>query len=392
MPKRLTFDTMVLLSINDMSFLMHRLPMAMAAKSVCRDVYVICKNTGKCEQIRDLGFIVIELPLTKANSKIVENFQILRKLVESYRSIKPDLLLHSSVEMSFIGSLAKLFIGNTPSINSITGIGYLFSSDRLMSRFLRFLLWPLMLILWRRSDTLMLFQNPDDRQVFASWGLSQEDAPLIPGSGVNIRDFRPVVKKNLSFKKSRPFVIGCATRLLRDKGIPELMDAVKIIAKNYDIELRIAGEIYPRNPSSCTTEDVDRWSKIPSVKFLGNLSDMVVFWQGCDVAILPSHREGFPKALLEAASCGLPLLGANVPGVREIVVNKLNGLLFLQGDCRDIADKIEDMICDHKFRQSAGKASREIVSIRGLSNKAVEASFVGLFNSMKTRVVSANNR
>ena len=65
------------------------------------------------------------------------------------------------------------------------------------------------------------------------------------------------------------------------------------------------------------------------------------FWQGCDVAILPSHREGFPKALLEAAACGLPLLGTDVPGVREIVLDGVNGLLFAKGDCQDIVRKIK---------------------------------------------------
>ena len=91
----------------------------------------------------------------------------------------------------------------------------------------------------------------------------------------------------------------------------------------------------------------------------GKVSDMVGFWQGCDVAILPSHREGFPKALLEAAACGLPLLGSDVPGVREIVVDGVNGLLFVKGDCQDIARKIETIYADQEFRQSAGKASRE---------------------------------
>ena len=57
-------------------------------------------------------------------------------------------------------------------------------------------------------------------------------------------------------------MIGCASRLLRDKGIPELIEAVKIVEKNYDIELRIAGDIHLKNPSSCTPQDIEKWSKI----------------------------------------------------------------------------------------------------------------------------------
>ena len=202
--------------------------------------------------------------------------------------------------------------------------------------------------------------------VFIKRGLSAVNAPLIPGSGVDDQKFRPVATNSSHGKNNRKLVIGCASRLLRDKGIPELIKAIKIVEKNYDIELRVAGDIHLKNPSSCTSQDIKKWSKILSVKFLGNVSDMVNFWQGCDVAILPSHRERVSKGIIrEAAACGLPLLGTDVPGVREIVVHGYNGLLFARGNHRDIACKIEKMLVDQKLRQSAGKASREVIKSKG---------------------------
>ena len=142
------------------------------------------------------------------------------------------------------------------------------------------------------------------------------------------------------------------------------------------------------NPSSCTPQEIEEWSKISSVTFLGKVSDMVGFWQGCDVAILPSH-EGFPKALLEAAA------GAYWEAMCRVSVKLLdgvNGLLFVKGDCQDIARKIETIYADQEFRQSAGKASREVIKGRGLSNHAVEVAFVALFESIKTRAAFANDR
>ena len=119
---------------------------------------------------------------------------------------------------------------------------------------------------------------------------------------------------------------------------------------------------------------------------------MVGFWQGCDVAILPSHREGFPKALLEAAACGLPLLGTDAPGIREIIVNGHNGMLFEKADCQDIARNIEKMATDNEFRRSDGSASRKLIKSKGLSNIDVEAAFIKLFESMKTCDDFANDR
>lgn len=392
MRQKFLFETMTILSSDDRSFLTHRLPMAMAAKKMCRNVWVICKDTGRCEEIRQIGFDVIDLPMGNAPLNIYANFKILKQLTGIYNSMQPDLIYHSSVQMSFLGSLARLFTSHLQSINAVTGVGYLFSSEQPKAKFLRWALGPVLRVLWRRPGTVMLFQNPDDRAVFIKRGLSAENAPLIPGSGVDDQKFRPIAKKSSLRKSNRKLVIGCASRLLRDKGIPELIEAIKIVEKNRDIELRIAGDIHLNNPSSCTSQDIEKWSKISSVKFLGVVSDMVGFWQGCDMAILPSHREGFPKALLEAAACGLPLLGTDVPGVREIVLNGVNGLLFAKGDCNDIARKIEKMLVDQKLRQSAGKASCEVIKSKRLSNCAIEAAFIKLFKSVKTHAVFASDR
>ena len=125
---------------------------------------------------------------------------------------------------------------------------------------------------------------------------------------------------------------------------------------------------------------------------LGNVKDMAQFWRGCDIAILPSHREGLPKALLEAAACGLPLLGADVAGIREIISHGTNGLLFAKGDDVDIASKITEMVTDQNFRQAAGKASRRLVETGGFSDADVQASFVDLFRSIQTRAAFATDR
>ena len=185
MRQNFLFETMTILSSDDRSFLTHRLPMAMAAKKVCRTVWVICKDTGKCEEIRQIGFDVIDLPMGNAPLNIFANFKMLRQLTNIYKSMQPDLIYHSSVQMSFLGSLARLFTGNLPSINAITGVGYLFSSEQAKSKILAVGLKSILRFLWRRTGTVMLFQNPDDRAVFIKRGLSAENAPIIPGSGVD---------------------------------------------------------------------------------------------------------------------------------------------------------------------------------------------------------------
>ena len=82
---------------------------------------------------------------------VFANFKILRQLTGIYKSAQPDLIYHSSVQMSFLGSLARLFTGNLSSINAITGVGYLFSSEQVKAKFLRWALCPFLQILWRTA-------------------------------------------------------------------------------------------------------------------------------------------------------------------------------------------------------------------------------------------------
>ena len=392
MHKNYLFETMTILSLDDKSFLTHRLPMALAAKRLCKNICVICRNTGQSETIKSLGFEVIDL---SAEIQSVTDFSaanVVFRLARIYRDKKPNIVYHSSVQMSFIGAMANLLAGGVPNINAITGVGYLFSSTDLKAKILRCFLNPVLKFLWARDNTVLLFQNSDDRQLFYDKGLSNLHAPIIPGSGVDDNLFAPALRRRRSGVKAKTLVIGCASRLIKDKGLEELILAIKAIDQSYDIELHIAGEIYKQNPSSFSEDEVKKWAEIKSVKLLGNVTDMVGFWQGCDIAILPSHREGLPKALLEAAACGLPLLGSDVPGVREIVVHGSNGLLFTKGDSVDIASKIEKMIDDRAFRIAAGKASRCLIETGGFSNAVVEASFFDLFRSIKSRAAPASDK
>lgn len=358
--------------------------MAMAAKKLTDTVWVICSDTGQSDKISDLGFKVINVPLRSRKLNLIQNLRTLYKLVRVYNEVDPDLVFHSSVQMCFVGSLACIFRPQTPTINSITGVGYLFSSDLFKAKVLRFLFLPLLKFLWNRSNVLMLFQNFDDRLLFFNSQLCSRDAPVICGSGVDINKFNRAGSSIKSKHKDLPIVVGCGSRLIRDKGIAELVEAFKLIGEDLNVELRVAGQIYPSNPSSFTDADIVEWSKVRSVHFLGEVEDMPEFWRRCDIAILPSHREGFPKTLLEAAACELPLLGSDVPGVREIIVHELNGFLFKKGDTEGLRESLLRLVKDPRFMRSAGIASRRLIFEKKLDNDNIQKAFVELFKTMQT--------
>ncbi len=372
--------TLMFLSASDAAFLAHRVAMADAAHQRCRRVVIVCADTGRMEEIKKLGFDVHALP--DGNRSFFSLLRMVFCLVKLYRFEQPQIIHHSSVLMSFIGSIAGLFHQQARCINAITGVGYLFSSDSFRAKFLRALLTPVLRFLWSGEKTVMLFQNTDDRALLAAKGLAPFTAPIIRGSGVDIQRFVPVAQKELLTEKASPLIIGCASRLIRDKGLEELIAAVSSFGPQRRFELHIAGSSYASNPTSFTQENINSWASIEAVRLKGQLCDMPAFWQGCDIAILPSHREGLPKALLEAAACGLPLLGADVPGTREIIRHRYNGLLFKKGDTGSIADAITQMTEDPAFMKLAGKKSRQMIETEGFSDDAVGTAYQDLLASI----------
>lgn len=376
-------DSIMIVSSDDRAFLTHRKPMAKAADNASAHLFVVCRDTGHIDKISALGYNVIAL---KKRTNRINLFTILltiHELVDIYRKVKPDIIHHSSLYVSFLGSTASLFVKGPKIITAITGVGYLFSSSSVKASAIRLLLTPLLRFLWSRPNHSSLFQNQDDRELFAQSRLCAQHVRIIPGSGVDIKKFIPA--KRTQYKTNKKIIIGCASRLLKDKGLEELVRAISLLPDHLDIKLNIAGTIDPKNPSSFTQQEIEKWKQNPKVKLLGQITDMVTFWQGCDMAILPSHREGLPKSLLEAAACGLPLLGADVAGTRELIEDGVNGLLFTKGQKDKIAEAITVLSKDKLFLKRAGLASRQKIEREGFSDQAVEANYREFLLSIQNR-------
>ena len=101
------------------------------------------------------------------------------------------------------------------------------------------------------------------------------------------------------------------------------------------------GEPDKDNPSNISIEKIREWEKRKIIIFLGYSKDVRKFIIESDCVILPSYREGIPKSLLEASSIGRPIITTNEPGCKDIVDNKINGLLCKSRDVNDLIKQIE---------------------------------------------------
>jgi glycosyltransferase involved in cell wall biosynthesis len=145
--------------------------------------------------------------------------------------------------------------------------------------------------------------------------------------------------------------------------------------------LLLAGTPDPANPMSIPAQDIEAWSKRPNVTHLGFVEDICALWGSAHIAVLPSHREGLPLSLLEAAACGRPLVATDVPGCRDIARPGINAFLVPLDDAEALADAIERLAADPELRQKFGRASRCLVE-QNFSSRRIGSDLVDLYRRL----------
>jgi glycosyltransferase involved in cell wall biosynthesis len=148
-----------------------------------------------------------------------------------------------------------------------------------------------------------------------------------------------------------------------------------------DANLIIAGNPDPANPASVSLEEVEEWCRGPGITWLGHIDDITTLWRKCHFAVLPSHREGLPGSLLEAAASGRPMIATDVPGCREIVIENKTGLLVPIEDPTALAQAILKLATSPELRARYGKAARRLV-VSKLSAAIIGNSIVQLYDEL----------
>jgi glycosyltransferase involved in cell wall biosynthesis len=359
----------------DWAFLLNRLPMARAAHNAGFEVHVATRVSDGTDAIKAEGFILHPIPLQRGGISPLIAIPAVLALRHIAGRIKPDIVHHSGLQCCVYGSIAA--IGRKyPHVSAMTGLGYVYTSATFRTRLLRAILKWLLPSLLDRPGGVVLVQNPDDRAALADLGISGARIVLIPGSGVDTDTLQPLPEPE------GPITYGFAGRLLTDKGIRALVAAHGIVRdQGLDAHLLIAGTPDPANPASVSFQEVNEWTQRPGITWLGQIKDISSLWRRCHFAVLPSHREGLPGSLLEAAACGRAMIATDAPGCREIVIEDQTGLLVPIEDPRALAQAITKLATSPELRTRYGNAARELV-VSKLSANIIGSSIVRLYDEL----------
>ena len=362
----------------DRAFLSHRLPMARAARDAGFDVHVATSVGSNAEAIRAEGFTVHAMPFRRGGLSPFGAISTILALRQIKRGLSPAIVHHVGMQICVLGGISSLGMA-TPQVNAMTGLGYAFTSTTAKALFLRLVIAIALRFLLNRNHAVFLVQNPDDRAALETVGIDPRHLVRIPGSGVDTDKLTPMPEPD------GPITVGFAGRLLTAKGIRTLVAAHRLLrARNVEVQLLIAGDPDPANPDSVRLEEAQRWNSEPGITWLGHVEDIATLWRRCHIAALPSHREGLPKSLLEAAACGRPLIAADAPGSREIVIPDQTGLLAPIEDAQALADAIGELAASQKLRKRYGAAARQFV-VEKMSSHSIGAAIVALYEEQLQR-------
>jgi glycosyltransferase involved in cell wall biosynthesis len=359
----------------DWAFLLNRLPMARAAQKAGFEVHVATRVNDGARAIEAEGFTLHPIPLRRGGISPLSAIPAILALRQITSRIKPDIAHHSGLQCCVYGSIAA-FGTKLPYVSAMTGMGYVYTSATWRTRLLKAILKWLLPSLLNRPGDVVLVQNPDDRAALADLGISGAKIVLIPGSGVDTDTLQPLPEPG------GPITYGFAGRLLTDKGIRALVAAHDIVcSQGLQTHLLIAGTPDPANPASVSLQEVNEWTKRPGITWLGHVKDISTLWERCHFAILPSHREGLPGSLMEAAACGRALIATDAPGCREIVIDDETGLLVGIEDPQALAQAIVKLATSPELRTRYGNAARELV-VTKLSSRIIGEQIVRLYNDV----------
>lgn len=149
-------------------------------------------------------------------------------------------------------------------------------------------------------------------------------------------------------------VVGFIGRLVREKGVLELVDAAtSIMAELPQARFALIGPHDPSRRDDVPAEVLDQ-ARANGIAVLGSRSDVVELYAAMDVFVLPSHREGFPRSVMEAAAMGIPTVASDIRGCREAVMHEHSGLLVPRGDTEALRRALHRLIADRTERDRLG--------------------------------------
>jgi glycosyltransferase involved in cell wall biosynthesis len=220
--------------------------------------------------------------------------------------------------------------------------------------------YPAERIAARWTDGLIVMNSEDLARAHRMGFLEGENLFFVHGVGVDIDRFRlsdeatPSLRRELGLGDDEAMVV-CVAEFTSTKNHAFLLETwKKLVREDPRAHLLLVGDGRLREVLSKKVAS----EGVPRVHFLGYRRDVPQLLRAADIVVLPSRREGLPRAVMEAMAAGKPVVATNVRGSRDLVEDGVTGLLVEVGDVRGLAEALLRLLRDEGLRRGMGQAAQ----------------------------------
>jgi glycosyltransferase involved in cell wall biosynthesis len=326
-----------------------------AAAATGAEVHVAVPMDVSLEGI-DLGAARLhDIPLRRGRPSLLAEGRLFLALWRLVGALRPDFVHAVTMRPVAYGGIIARLRGVPAVLFSITGLGHAYGEGTLAG-FFRFFIEQLFRVSFAAPSRLVTFENAADRDVLVGHHvLDAKKARVFIGGGLDLDAWAFA-----SPPQQYPPVVVLAARLIADKGVREFVEAARLLqAEGVAARFCLVGEVDPGNPATLASGEIGAWTQAGLVEHWGWREDMPEVLRGAAIVCLPSwYREGAPRSLIEAAAIGRPSVTTDLPGCRDVVQDRVTGLLVPPRNAAALAAALRRLIVDPGLRAQMGRAAR----------------------------------
>ncbi len=332
-----------------------------AARAAGFDVHCVSGPGAYLAELARDGFPIHEVPLTRL-VRPAEDVRALAALVRLFRRERFDIVHTHTPKTALLGQLAARLARVPRIVNTVHG---LLSHDGVPMP--RHAALAVVDHVTCALSSAVLSQSREDVERALARRMCRPSRIRHLGQGIDLARFdrarvlaagKDALRARLGLPTTA-LVIAMIARFTREKGYPEFLTMARGLARSRaDVHFLVVGtSIRERDAVQITPSAQGLKGRLT---VLVDRNDMPEIYAAADLVVLPTHREGFPRSLVEASAMGVPVVSTQIRGCREAVVDGETGLLVPPGDVQALADAVAALVADpaRRLRMSETAARR----------------------------------
>lgn len=315
------------------------------------------------DDLENRGVNVFDIPFTR-NPLDIKNLKAFKKLIRIQEENQYDIVHVHTPIASIYGRLLKL---KFPKLKTIyTAHGFHFYKGASMINWAIY--YPIERIMAKFTDTLITMNEEDYQR---SLKFKVKNTYKINGVGIDLENYKVEEKEGLHIRESlglkkSDFVILMIAEINKNKNHKKMIESVEILKyKGINVKVLCAGEgvLLDKIKKEISKKNLDE-----DIKLLGFRSDINNLISACDIGMLLSYREGLPRNIMEFMALGVPVIGNDTRGIKDLIDDGKNGILVNCKNTRELVEAIEKLYNNKNIIKNLGRESYKNIAEYEISN------------------------